>query len=68
MSATNSVPSAHLELIRDRLINALCEESVRDLLRNFLENNVFLDEDGDEIEYVVNDFDWSVDLDFVSAK
>ena len=68
MSATNSVPSAHIELIRDHLIKVLSEQCVRDELRCFLENNVFLDEDGDEIEYLGNEFEWSVDLDFVSAK
>ena len=37
-------------------------------MRYFLENNVVLDGEGEEVEFSVNDFDWTLSLDLKVAE
>ncbi len=57
-----------LRSIEKHLLEVLCEQSVRKELRYFLENNVVFDGEGEEVEFSVNDFDWTLSLDLKVAE
>ena len=57
-----------LRSIEKHLLEVLCEQSVRKELRYFLENNVVFDGEGEEDEFSVNDFDWTLSLDLKVAE
>ena len=56
-----------IRFIEEHLTEVLCDQSVKEELRYYLENNVFIDEDGEEVEFSVNDFDWSLSLDLMTV-
>lgn len=57
-----------LRSIEKHLLEVLCEQSVRKELRYFLVNNVVFDWEGEEVEFSVNDFDWTLSLDLKVAE
>ncbi len=54
-----------LQQIQEHLATVLTQTSVRDELRYYLENNVILDDDGDEVELDLNSFDWNLSLELI---
>ena len=48
--------------MEEHLVNVLCNQSVKEELRYYLENNIFVDDNGEEIEFLENEFDWSISL------
>ena len=56
-----------IRAIEEHLTEVLCNQSVKEELSYYLENNVFFDDDGEELEFIVNEFDWSISLDLKIA-
>ena len=51
-----------VKAIEKHLEEVLCFSSMPEELRYYLENNCVLDEEGDEVDFVPRDFEWSVEL------
>ena len=51
-----------LQQIQEHLMTVLSQTSVRDELRSYLENNVILDDEENEVEIDLNSFDWNLSL------
>ena len=56
-----------IRVIEEHLANVLSNQSVKEELRYYLENNVFVDDNGEEVEFLENEFDWSISLDLKFA-
>ena len=56
-----------IRAIEKHIVEVLCQQSVKEELSYYLENNVFLDEEGEEVEFSVDEFDWSITLDLKSV-
>ena len=61
------MPDQIIRTIEQHLAEVLCQQSVKEELRYFLEHNAFINDEGEEVEFSVDEFDWSISLDLKSA-
>lgn len=61
------MPDQIIRAIEEHLTEVLCQQSVKEELHHYLENNVFINDEGEEVEFLENEFDWSITLDLRSA-